>query len=140
MLVTPQRLAGYAVDMGEAIDAAASEDSVNGRRGQPQAAGDLRRTESEPPPQRDDALLHRLGRLVRDPVGSARPVLHPRFALGPVTGRPFAGGDGRDHGHLRGGRDRVAAIDDQAREAKPRAQGEDSVSVGHEGLLGLVKR
>src|SRR5690606_35276689 len=63
MLVTPERLAGNPVDMGETIDTATGENGMNRRRGEPEPAGDLRGTEPEAPAQRDNALLRRLGRL-----------------------------------------------------------------------------
>lgn len=134
VLVAADRFPGDSVNVRQTIDAAAHQDRVNGRRGQPQLAGDLRRTEPTAPPGLHDLLDDRQRRLARHRARPTRSILHPGSTLGAEPGRPFPGRDGRNHEHFRGHGRRPTVLDDQARQAQASTRRQDSLSVRHEDL------
>jgi hypothetical protein len=64
VFVAADRFSGRAVEVGEAVDAAADQDLVDRRGGQSDAVGDLDRAQSLLPPQVHDLAHEGL----RDPV------------------------------------------------------------------------
>jgi hypothetical protein len=124
-----------AVEVGEAGQAVAGQDAVDGGRVQPEEVGDTSRPPAAQDADLDDPALGACRGPARAVVRAGGTVGHARLAEQAVTPRPAGSGGDRYLKPFRGPAERPSVLDDAAGQTQAAGLGQGCITVGHEGLL-----